>query len=79
MLEFLDFLDSPVELLHFSHFHHVSQVQWANRLCLALCCDSLCGDIGFVYPGMSMMVIGPSLLYLYKDSGVCCMMFIDSY
>ncbi len=23
---------SPVELLHFSHFHHVSLVQWINRL-----------------------------------------------
>ncbi len=22
----------PVELLHFSHFHHVSLVQWTNRL-----------------------------------------------
>jgi hypothetical protein len=23
---------SPVELLHFSHFHHASLVQWTNRL-----------------------------------------------
>jgi hypothetical protein len=31
--------------------------------CLALCLRFLCGDIGFVYPAMSMVVIGPSLLY----------------
>ncbi len=31
--------------------------------CLALCLRLLCGDIGFVYPAMSMVVIGPSLLY----------------
>jgi hypothetical protein len=31
--------------------------------CLALCYNFLCGDIGFVYPAMSMVVIGPSLLY----------------
>jgi hypothetical protein len=31
--------------------------------CLALCFDCLCGDIGLVYPAMSMVVIGPSLLY----------------
>jgi hypothetical protein len=37
----------------------------------------LLGDIGFVYPVMSMVVIGP-FLYYYKDGGVCCMMFIDS-
>jgi hypothetical protein len=29
--------------------------------CLALCLRLLLGDIGFVYPVMSMMVIGPSL------------------
>ncbi len=31
--------------------------------CLALCYNFLCGDIGFVYPAMSMVVIGPLLLY----------------
>jgi hypothetical protein len=31
--------------------------------CLALCYVCVCGYIGFVYPAMSMMVIGPSLLY----------------
>jgi hypothetical protein len=39
----------------------------------------LCGDIGFVYPAMFMVLIGPSLLYFDKVGGVCCMMFIDSY
>jgi hypothetical protein len=34
-----------------------------TQYCLALCLRLLLGDIGFVYPVMSMMVIGPSLLY----------------
>jgi hypothetical protein len=33
-------------------------------ICLALCLRLLLGDIGFVYPVMSMMVIGPSLSIL---------------
>jgi hypothetical protein len=33
----------------------------------------------FVYSAMSMVVIGPLLLYEDKVGGVCCMMFIDSY
>ncbi len=44
----------------------------------------LCEDICFVYPAMSMVGIGPSLLYHESrwNAGrrtVCCMMFIDSY
>jgi hypothetical protein len=31
-----------VELLHFSHFHHVSLVQWTNRLLPATGGSSLC-------------------------------------
>jgi hypothetical protein len=34
-----------------------------QQYCLALCLILLCGDIGFVYPAMSMVVIGPLLLY----------------
>ncbi len=47
--------------------------------CLALCYYVYVENIGFVYPAMSMVVIGPSLLYYDKAGGVCCMMFIDSY
>jgi hypothetical protein len=35
-------------------------------------------NIGVVYPSMSMIVIGHSLLYKDKDGAVWCMMFIDS-
>jgi hypothetical protein len=38
-------------------------VYGGNRSCLALCLRLLLGDIGFVYPLMSMMVMGPSLLF----------------
>jgi hypothetical protein len=40
----------------------------------------LLGDIGFIYPVMSMMVIGPSLPKLRQRrwSLMYCMMFIDS-
>jgi hypothetical protein len=34
-----------------------------QQLCLALCCYVYVENIGFVNPAMSMMVIGPSLLY----------------
>jgi hypothetical protein len=36
-----------------------SRQWWVSRPLLWL----LCGDISFVYPAMSMVVIGPSLLY----------------
>ncbi len=46
--------------------------------CLALCYNWLCGDIGFVYPAMSMVVIGPSLLKYTKkksvESAVWCLL-----
>jgi hypothetical protein len=40
-----------------------SQTNFGEIDCLALCCYVYVEYIGFVYPAMSMMVIGPSLLY----------------
>jgi hypothetical protein len=39
-----------------------------NSDCLALCYNLLCGDFGFVYPAMSMVVIGPLLLHILRQS-----------
>ncbi len=47
--------------------------------CLALYCYVCLENIGFVYPAMSMSVIGLLLLYLDKVGAVCCMMFIESH
>jgi hypothetical protein len=38
-----------------------------THLVSALCYNFLCGDIGFIYPAMSMVVIGPSLLRLRQS------------
>jgi hypothetical protein len=43
--------------------------------CLVLCLLYGLENIGFVYPSMSMIVIGHLLLYLDKDGAVCSMMY----
>jgi hypothetical protein len=47
-----------------AHTHHskIREVPSYSR-CLALYCYDYLENIGFVYPGMSMIVIGHSLLY----------------
>ncbi len=42
--------------------HNPTKLQGLDSTCLALCYNLQCGDIGLVYPAMSMDVIGPSLL-----------------
>ncbi len=48
-----------------------------ETLCLALCLLYDLENIGFVYPSLSMIVIGPLLLCLDKVGAVWYMMFID--
>jgi hypothetical protein len=48
--------------------------------CLALCCYDYLENIGYVYPAMSMIIIGLSRTpILDKVGAVCCMMFIDMH
>jgi hypothetical protein len=47
-------------------FYEIEQPDPAGMgfcICLALYCCVYLENIGFVYPAMSMIVIGPSLLY----------------
>jgi hypothetical protein len=41
----------------------IAEIKISGIKCLALYCYVYFENIGFVYPAMSMIVIGPSLLY----------------
>ncbi len=47
-----------------------SNHSWLTEFCLALYCFVYLEDIGFVYPAMSLILIGPSLLYYCKTKSV---------
>jgi hypothetical protein len=70
--------DSNLELALYRHAQQECPFHFPVRCVSPSAVIVYLENIGFIYPAMSMMVIGPSLLYKDKVGGVFCMIFIDS-